>query len=241
MIENVAPYIALVFILTTIVTLILFYSLIKNAASYAVRKSANTLLIVLAAWLLIQGLIAYSGIYHAHPTELPPKIVLLGIAPALFTIIVLFATTGGRRFLDSLPPGRMAYLNTVRIPVELVLFWLFTSGAVPQLMTFEGRNFDIIAGITAPLIGYFGFTKQRIGRPGLLIWHLSCLALLISIVVLAFLSAPSPLQRFAFDQPNIAILYFPFSWLPTFIVPVVLLGHLASIRQLLKQTLVRTV
>lgn len=48
-------------------------------------------------------------------------------------------------------------------------------------------------------------------------------------------STPSPLQKFAFDQPSIAILYFPFSWLPTFIVPIVLLGHLVSIRQLLKE------
>jgi hypothetical protein len=48
-------------------------------------------------------------------------------------------------------------------------------------------------------------------------------------------STPSPLQKIAFDQPNIAILNFPFSWLPTFIVPIVLLGHLVSIRQLLKE------
>ncbi|HVF96549.1 MAG TPA: hypothetical protein VM871_04480, partial [Flavisolibacter sp.] len=39
---------------------------------------------------------------------------------------------------------------------------------------------------------------------------------------------------FAFDQPNIAVLYFPFIWLPSFIVPVVLLSHLVCIRQLLK-------
>jgi hypothetical protein len=38
---------------------------------------------------------------------------------------------------------------------------------------------------------------------------------------------------FAFDQPNIAVLYFPFNWLPSCIVPLVLLSHLAAIRQLL--------
>ncbi|MDB6080057.1 MAG: putative transrane protein of unknown function, partial [Akkermansiaceae bacterium] len=46
------------------------------------------------------------------------------------------------------------------------------------------------------------------------------------------LSAPFPFQRLALDQPNVAILSFPFIWLPTFIVPVVLFTHLASIRQL---------
>ena len=62
-----------------------------------------------------------------------------------------------------------------------------------------------------------------------------CLGLLANIVVNALLSTPTPIQKFAFDQPNIAILNFPFSWLPTFIVPIVLFGHLASIRQLFKQ------
>jgi hypothetical protein len=101
-------------------------------------------------------------------------------------------------------------------------------------MTFEGRNFDILAGITAPIIAYFSLKKVKLSRNVVLVWNIICLGLLINIVVNGFLSAPSPLQQLAFDQPNIAILNFPFSWLPTFIVPLVLFGHLVSIRQLLK-------
>ena len=119
------------------------------------------------------------------------------------------------------------------MPVEVVLFWLFINKTIPELMTFEGRNFDILAGITTPVIAYLGFRKTGTNRPLLLIWNFVCLGLLINIVVNALFSAPTPIQKFAFDQPNIAILYFPFSWLPTFIVPIVLLGHFISIKQLL--------
>jgi hypothetical protein len=101
-------------------------------------------------------------------------------------------------------------------------------------MTFEGRNFDIIAGISAPIIAYFGLTKTKLNKKTILLWNFICLGLLANIVVNALFSAPSPIQKFAFDQPNIAILNFPFSWLPTFIVPIVLFGHLISIRQLMK-------
>ena len=121
-----------------------------------------------------------------------------------------------------------------KIPGELVLFWLFIHKGVPQLMTFEGRNFDIIAGITAPTIAYFGFKKKMIGRKIIWLWNFTSLAILINIVVHSLLSAPTPFQKLAFDQPNVAILFFPFSWLPTFIVPIVFLGHLISIRQLIK-------
>jgi hypothetical protein len=66
----------------------------------------------------------------------------------------------------------------------------------------------------------------------LLAWNFLCLGLLINIVFTALLSAPFPFQRFAFDQPNIALAYFPFTWLPCWIVPLVLLSHLVSIRKL---------
>ena len=108
---------------------------------------------------------------------------------------------------------------------------------VPELMTFEGRNFDILAGITAPFMAYFVFEKKKLGRQTLLIWNFICLGLLANIVINALLSAPFPFQQFAFEQPNIAILNFPFSWLPTFVVPMVLFGHLVSIRQLIKNGL----
>jgi hypothetical protein len=174
-------------------------------------------------------------IYTSYINILPPVIALTGILPTIVAIIILFATKKGRQFIDSLPLKNLTYLNIVRVPVEIVLFWLYLHKTIPELMTFEGRNFDIIAGITAPLIAYFGLTKAILNRRIILIWNIICLALLVNIVVNALFSAPTPIQVFAFDQPNIAILYFPFSWLPTFIVPIVLLGHLSSIRQLLKQ------
>jgi len=101
-------------------------------------------------------------------------------------------------------------------------------------MTFEGQNFDILSGLTAPIIFYVGFIKKRIGRKAMLVWNFLCLGLLINIVVIAVLSAPFPFQKLAFDQPNIAVLYFPFVWLPCCIVPLVLFSHVATIRQLLR-------
>ncbi len=124
-------------------------------------------------------------------------------------------------------------LHIVRIPVELVLLWLYLQKAVPELMTFEGNNFDIVSGITSPLILWMGFRQGLPKRVLLLGWNSICLVLLINIVVHAILSTPVPFQQFAFDQPNIAVLYFPFIWLPAFIVPVVLLMHLVSIVKLL--------
>ena len=99
----------------------------------------------------------------------------------------------------------------------------------------EGRNFDIISGITAPLIYYYGFVKKRLNKNILIAWNLLCLALLLNIVINAVLSAPFPFQQFAFNQPNIAVFYFPYVWLPGCIVPLVLLSHLVAIKQLMSK------
>lgn len=234
MISNLPPHILVTFGLTTVATLLLFIWIIKNSSLEITRKKSGLITIGLIGWLLLQAVLTLNNIYNTNLQSLPPKIMLLGILPTILVITLLFATSKGRQFTDSLPLKNITYLNIIRIPVEIVLFWLFINKAIPELMTFEGRNFDILAGISAPVIAYLVFTKKKLSRKVLLIWNFICLALLLNIVVNALLSAPSPLQKLAFEQPNIAILNFPFSWLPTFIVPVVLFGHLVSIRQLLR-------
>ena len=234
MIENLPAYISLVFGLTTAATLLLFYRAVQHSTVETIRKKANVIFLGLTVWLMIQAALTLKNVYNSATTSIPPKIVLLGILPAILMIVLLFATKKGRQFIDSLPLTDITYLNTVRIAVEVVLLWLFMHKAVPQLMTFEGRNFDILSGITAPFIAYFGLVKGKLGRNVILIWNFIALAFLANIAANALLSAPSPVQQFAFDQPNIAILHFPFSWLPTFIVPIILFGHLTSIRQLIR-------
>jgi hypothetical protein len=233
MIENLPTYISVVFELTTVTTVFLFYWTVKKSNFDLTSKKANSIFFGLSLWLTIQAIMTINNVYNSGTTSNPPKLLLFGILPTISTIFLLFATQKGRQFIDSLPLINITYLNIVRIPVELVLLWLFLNKAVPQLMTFEGRNFDILAGITAPFIAYFGLTKGKLSRKIVLFWNFFCLGLLINIVVNALLSAPFPLQKFAFDQPNIAILNFPFSWLPTFLVPIVLFGHLTSIRRLI--------
>jgi hypothetical protein len=233
MIQSLPIFISVVFSLTTLVTLVWFYGVLKNSKRENTKKNALKISIGLLAWLLIQAALTLKNVYSADNQAMPRKIVLFGILPSILTIILLFVTAKGRKFIDGLPLKNITYINIVRIPVELVLYWLFLNKAIPELMTFAGRNFDILAGLTAPFIVYFGYWQGKISKKLILVWNIVSLGLLINIVFLALFSAITPFQKFAFEQPNIAIVNFPFSWLPTFIVPVVLFGHLVSIWRLL--------
>ena len=222
--ENLQAYINWGFILILLATVFFLYK--------ASRRSKSVLIISLA-WLTLQAIISNNKFY-TQTQSMPPRFIWL-VAPPLFTILVLFLTAKGRKFIDSFNTTWLTYLHVVRIPVEITLLWLFINRQVPQLMTFEGSNFDIIAGLTAPVAAYFGYNKQKLSTAILIFWNFICLGLLLGIVVSAVLSAPFPFQQLAFNQPNVAVFYFPFTLLPGFIVPAVLFAHLVCIRQLLSK------
>jgi hypothetical protein len=217
-------YVGALMVLSTFLTVFIFY----RACGYS-----KTTILVLTGWLAAQAAIGLSGFYSVTNT-IPPRFPLM-VLPPLLLITVIFLTRSGRAYIDRLDIKTLTLLHVVRIPVEIVLFWLFMHKTVPEIMTFEGWNFDILSGISALLIYYFGFIRQKLSRTILLAWNFACLALLINIVVIAILSAPIPFQQLAFDQPNIAVMHFPYVWLPCCIVPLVLFAHLASVRILLRE------
>jgi hypothetical protein len=222
--NDLPNYLNLLFILTALATAFLFYK--------AARNSTSVLLIILG-WFLLQGLIGFNGFY-LETTSLPPRILLL-IAPPFVAIFIFFFTKRGKNFIDRLDLKFLTSLHTVRLPVEITLMLLFLHQQIPQIMTFEGRNFDIVSGISAPIIAFIYFRTQQTKKKLLLFWNFVCLALVLNIMIHGILSAPFPFQQFGFEQPNIGVLKFPFIWLPGFIVPVVIFSHLVSIRQLLKK------
>jgi hypothetical protein len=217
------PFLNGVFVFITVLCLWLLY-----------RASGRNkqVLFVSVAWLTLQGLISITGFYQDY-SVLPPKF-LLAVVPALAFVLLIFILPSGKKFIASLDPAWLTYLHAVRIPVEVTLVMLWLEGMVPREMTFEGMNYDILAGLSAPFISWFGYVKKSISRTGLILWNAMCLGLLINIVVTAVLSAPFPFQKFGMEQPNVAVFYYPFIWLPAFIVPVVLFSHLVLLKSLFR-------
>jgi 4-amino-4-deoxy-L-arabinose transferase-like glycosyltransferase len=194
----------------------------------AVRGSKPAIVLSLV-WMVLQSAIALSGFYLI--TNTIPSHFILAIAPPVILIAGLFLTEAGRRFVDRMDLKWCILVHIIRIFVEATLYWLFLYKQVPALMTFEAGNLDILAGLTVPFV-WWAFNTERIGRRGLLIWNALCLLSVLNALARAMLSAPFRFQRFAFEQPTIAILHFPFVLLPAFIVPVVLLCHFAVFRKL---------
>jgi hypothetical protein len=222
-------YVAALFIATTLLTLVLFYRAFAKISTPIAQKVLWGSL----AWLGLQGVVFATGFYLKTDT-IPPRFAL-AVVPTFIAIAYFLNKKSSAGILEKLSLKDLTLLHVCRIPVEIGLLWLYQSQQIPQIMTFEGLNFDVFSGLTALPMVWYAFQNNTIKRTPLLIWNIVCLALVGVIVVIAILSAPTPFQQFGFEQPNFGVLKFPFGWLPSFIVPVVVFCHLVSIRLLLKK------
>jgi hypothetical protein len=187
--------------------------------------------IALAAWMAVVSALSLSG-FLQNFDAFPPRMIIVLMVP-LITIIWVSSTKKLTHILQHVPPQNIVRLQVFRVFVEILLWLLFIIDLLPKQMTFEGRNFDVLAGLTAPLVAYFCFTSKRWPRSIAIAWNFLSLGLLINIVTIALLSVPTPFRYFMNEPANTIVAHFPIVWLPAFLVPLAYSLHIFSLKQLL--------
>ena len=219
--ENLDWYVYVLFSATVVFSAWLFI----RATGYS-----KTVIVMISAWAILQSVLGLLGFYH-QAGSMTTRFPLLVIPPILF-LASRFFTKQGKEFIDNLDLKKLTIFHIIRIPVEITLLLLFIHKAIPEAMSFEGRNFDILSGLSAPIIYYFAFVKESLGKTAMIIWNLACMFLLLNVVTNAVLSLPARYLQYGFDQPNIAVGFFPFLLLPALLVPLALFSNGAAIRKL---------
>lgn len=230
--DDLPNYVSVIFVLLTIAT----FGFLVFAAYFSFdrrRKPLAYFASACLAWLLGTGSLAYHDFFLQFETN-PPRLFLF-VIPMILLIIVLLAISKTREVLMKMPIATLTYIHIVRIPVEMCLWWLFGAGLVAESMTFEGVNFDIIAGISAPFAGVFLVGRKSNNKLAAIIWNFICLGLVLHIVIRAISLTPYFYNGSGSELQNMAVFYFPFVWLPVFVVPAVIFSHLVSLVQLLKK------
>ncbi len=227
----------LVIVIFTLVTAFLFGSAVQGlvVGLRGIRHPNYTSVLYLTifamlTWLSTLFVLGTEG-FFAEFEKMPPRIMLTLIVP-LVTIIVLTITRSFVEMLRYIRPATLIYLQAFRILVELVLWLLYKDGICPKQMTFEGWNFDVLAGLSAPIVAWLAFGAGRNNKKLAIAWNFVGLALLLTIIVTAILSTP---QLGVFTPENRMIAYWPMVWLPGFVAPFALMLHLFSLRQLLRK------
>jgi hypothetical protein len=136
----------------------------------------------------------------------------------------------GRQLAVCVPIAALVGVQAFRLPLELIMHRGFQQGFVPIQMTYAGRNFDIVTGVTAALLGA-ALLRVRVPRMVVLLWNVMGLVLLANVLTIAVLSMPM-LRRFGADRMNVWVAVPPFVWLPAVLVVAALAGHIIIFRRL---------
>jgi len=234
MLDQVPFPVDLLFILTSLVAVTCFVAAILKASTEKARSRAHTASLLLLMWMIFQSTLSLNRWYmdrEAMPPNLFFPLITMGS-----TILLLFALPRGRRFIDAMNAEWLMAIHFVRIPVEITLYLLATWKQVPWSMTMAGMNYDLLSGVSALFIWWFGYRRPKLSKGVLLFWHTGALALLVLVVIRGVGAVPSPMQSWDFNQPNYAVQHFPYIWLPSVIVPLVLFSHLVLIRRLIRHS-----
>ena len=227
-----AGYIALTLICLAFVLIGVRKTFSRMGMPVAVAKKRMAIITMcIVAWLVLVSILSLTGFLSDFST-MPPKLMLLLPVP-LIVILWLTFSSRTRPFLAAIPASWLMYLQVFRVPVEVFLWLQFLDGLTPVQMTFEGLNWDVLTGITAPIFAYICFGQGRNLRGLAIAWNLFGLVLLLNIVTIALLSAPVPFRTFMNEPANTLVTVFPVSFLPLVLVPLAYTLHFFSLRKLL--------
>jgi hypothetical protein len=186
----------------------------------------------LAVWLGLCYGLALSG-WLLHPEHVPPRAVFL-LAPGAVICAGLALSPFGRTLLDGLPLTWLVGYQVFRIAVELVLWLLYREGVLPEQMTFEGANLDVVSGVSALFVA--GLLARGMQSRWLVwVWNCGALLLLVNIVVIAVRSMPGPWRAYTTEPANTIVLGGVFVWIPAFYVLAAWFGHVLVFRALLRR------
>ena len=183
--------------------------------------------VAIVAWLAFTAGVASAGVLLRGGT-VPLYFPVLLLTPVLAGILFL-RSSRGRALLSTLPPAWPVAMQSFRIVMEIVLWALAVQGRIPYLITFEGRNVDILIGLTAIPVAWYCFVRRTWPARVALLWNVAGLVILANVVFHAYFSAPTRLRIFVTEPSTTFIAFMPYVWLPAFLVPLAVWLHTASL------------
>ena len=186
-------------------------------------------------WILLVLVLAGSGVLGQWERR-PPPFMLIVVSIAALGVVIAWSSIGDRLFARGCPGWPASWgCRRLRLPLELLMHQTAVAGVMPEQMSYSGRNFDIVTGITAVLLALWlrGGCPPRSLVVG---WNVMGLLLLANIVTVAALSTP---QFAAFestpDRVNTFVTRAPYVLLPAVMVLAAWAGHLIVFRALVRR------
>ncbi len=179
-----------------------------------------------AFWLGAVSAASFFGVLL--PRGGPPVPFVMMVVSIFALGAVIARSRAGDRLARGLSLPVLIGFQGFRLPLELAMHRAYAEGLMPVQMSYSGRNFDILTGITA-LVLAAALVFARLPRWVVQAWNVLGLILLVNILVVAIASTPI-FQYFGPDRLNVFVMWMPYTLLPAVMVLAAWAGHLIVFR-----------
>ncbi len=184
--------------------------------------------IVVSGIMLVWMAYAYASIRYSFGSD------ILGDSPAIpvayLTIAAVCAFAFRNQILGEGVPQRLLIGLQLFRPIGMVFVLENARGTLPASFAQPAGWGDLLAGLTALYVLVRYWDREIPARAIVLVAVVGLLDF-ASAFFFGFTSAASPLQLFAFDNPN-QVIEYPLGLIPVFLVPYAVMAHILSLAQL---------
>jgi len=227
------------FLLSLAMILLTLYTIrmVQQKRGIKSTKAVQKALFIFFIWFNYLWMLSISG--FLTELQLPPRIPLFLFFPfALFTFI--FCRRAAKsQWINELPLTWLTYPQSFRIAVEFLLLFTFMKGIIPKEATFEGFNFDILMGISAPIMAFFVFSKPNVNLKLALSWNILGILMILFVAIIIATSFYNPsIWGQTKTMVSTQFLRFPYLLVAGFLAPFGIFMHALSIAKIaqLKRT-----
>ncbi len=223
--------------LLMLLLIVLGYSKAMEKAGFSKAERSREFRVFFVAFLilLVYG-ISLSMTKALYSLSLPRRILYMILLPFIIGLVIYYQRNKDNKALQAMPKTWPVYYQTFRIAVELLLLYTFYAGIIPETATFEGLNFDILMGISAPFVGYFLFRGEVKNRTLAMAWNILGIGMILFVVFIIATSIYLP-QIWGSDVSLVTedFFLFPYLTIPLFLAPSGIFMHMVSLMQLRKR------
>ena len=225
------------FLLSAFITLIFllgYRSVLRSTALTTPERSRKILIaaLVIFLWLAYLAILSQTGILR--DLNLPPKFPLLVFLPFVIGLLFVYFRSKNSVVIHAIPTSWLIYFQSFRIAVEVLILFTFFEGILPQSATFEGMNFDVVMGLSAPFVGIY-VAKHPNRKRIQYLWNILgiCMVLFVAFIVASSIYFPA-IWNSETPLVDLRFLDMPYLLLAGYLAPMAIFIHVVSLTQLRK-------
>jgi len=184
----------------------------------------------LLAWLFLVLQLAQADTFL--PGAVPvPALPLAVILPLAIALPLLLRSANIAAALDALPASWLIGLQAYRV-LGGVFLARWAAGRLPGEFALPAGTGDVLVGLLALPVAFYVHSRASSSRAVGIAWNMLGIFDLVLALAMGALTVPGPGQLLALDRPNVDVGTYPLVMIPAFAVPLSLLLHALSLRQL---------